>query len=68
MPKMGGGGKGWKASFFDNLKNFQFACSRLNILYLSHGAVSNMPTSRSWRKENWGYRVVAGSNRKPQAF
>ena len=31
-------------------------------MYLDHGALNNMPISRAARKENWGYKVLAGSN------
>ena len=38
---------------FHILKSIQFACSRINLLYLGRGAFNNRPASRAARKENW---------------
>ena len=47
-------------------KNIQFACSQINLLELGQGALNNRPTCRAARKENWGFRLIAESPRKPQ--
>ena len=51
---------------FHILKNTQFACSRINLLYSGHAALNNRRTSGATTKENWEIKVPAGSNSKPQ--
>ena len=45
------------------LKNTQFACSQISILYLNNGVLNNIPNRRVAKKENWVFRVLEGSNR-----
>ena len=56
---------------FHIFKNIQFACSRINLLYLGHSTINNKMNSPAARKGNWGcgggeVRILAGSKRKPQ--
>ena len=53
---------------FHILKNIRFACSRINLWYLGHGALNNSPTSRATRKKNWEVTLLAGWNNKPQIW
>ena len=53
---------------FHVLKIIQCACSRFNLLYLGHGVLNNIPTTRVARKENWWVIVVTGSNREHRRY
>ena len=46
----------------------QFACSQINILYLSNYTLINIPNSRAAKKQIWRFRVLGGSNRKQLTF
>ena len=41
------------------LKNIQFACPQINLLYLGHSALENRPAIHAAGKKNWVNRVWA---------
>ena len=51
---------------FHILKKHSFACSAINLLYLSHDALNNRAASGAARKGTERVTVFAGSNRKQE--